>query len=114
MTFELKIKCFWQHPATSNHLEITQIDWSEVSGPVVITVHSLRQLQPGTWKNPIKLRTEEQTNLLSDLQEFTKFPQFKDTHALIRHSVKELMRQCESSVSDDQATIPKRNQPNYN
>ena len=47
MTFELNIKCLWQHPATSNHLEITKIEWSEVSDPIVKTAYSLRQLQPG-------------------------------------------------------------------
>ena len=46
MTFELNIKCLWQHPATINHLEITRIEWSEASDPIIITAHSLRQLQP--------------------------------------------------------------------
>ena len=60
MTFELSIKCQWQHPATSNHLEITKIGWREASDTNVITAHSLRQLQPGTWKIPIKPGTDEQ------------------------------------------------------
>ena len=60
MTSELNIKCLWQHPATSNHLEITKTKWSEISDPMVITAHSLRQLQPGNWKIPIKPGTEEQ------------------------------------------------------
>ena len=77
MTFELNIKSFWQHPATCNHLEITRIEWREASDPIVITAHSLRQLQPGIWKIPIKPGTEEQVNLLSALQEFKKFPHFK-------------------------------------
>ena len=114
MTFELNIKCLWQHPATSNHLEITKIEWREASDPIIITAHSLRQLQPGIWKIPIKPRTEELANLLSALQEFTNFPHFKNTHPLTRHLVKELIRQCQSSTSDNQATIPKRKKTNNN
>ena len=60
-------------PATSNHLEITKIDWSEVSDPIVITAHSLSQLQPGKWKIPNKPGTEELTNLLSALQNLRIF-----------------------------------------
>ena len=112
MTFELNIKCLWQHPAASIYLEITRIEWSEKSDPNVITAHSLRQLQPRNWKNPIKPGTEELTNLLSALQEFTKFLHFKNTHPLTTHLVKELIHQCQSSVSDDQATSPKRNKTN--
>ena len=85
MTFELNIKCLWQHPATSNHLEITKIEWREASDSIVITAHSLRQLKPENWKIPIKPGTEEQANLLSALQEFTKFLHFKNTHPLTRH-----------------------------
>ena len=114
MTFELNIKCLWQHPATSNHLELTKIKWSEVSDPIVITAHSLRQQQPGNWRIPIKPGTEELTNLLSALQVFVKFPHFKDTHPLTRYLVKELIRHCQSSTSDDQATSPKGNKTNYN
>ena len=33
-TFELNIKCLCQHPATSNHLEITSIEWREVFDPL--------------------------------------------------------------------------------
>ena len=108
------IKCLWQLPATNNHLEITKIILSEISGPIVITTHSLMQLQPGNWKITIELRTEELTNLLSALQEFTNFPHFKNKHPLIRHLVKELIRQCQSSTSDDQATSPKINKTNNN
>ena len=68
LTFEPNIKSLWQHPATSNHLEITKFKWSGISDPIVITAHSLRQLQPGNWRNPIIPRTEELTNLLSALQ----------------------------------------------
>ena len=92
----------------SNYLEITKKEWRETSGPIVITAHSLKQLQPGNWKIPIKLGTEEQANLLSALQKIRKFPHFKNTHPLTRHSVKELIRQCQSSASNDQATSPKR------
>ena len=113
MTFELNIKYLWQHPATSNHLEITRIEWREASDPIVITAHSLRQLQPGNWKIPIKPGTEEQANLLSALQDFTKFPHYKNTHPLTRHLVKKLIRQCQSSTSDDQATNSKRNKTNH-
>ena len=108
MTFELYAKCLWQHPATSSHLEITKIEWSEITDPIVITAHSLRQLQPGNWKIPVKPGTEEQTNLLSALQEFTKFPQFRNTQPLTRHLVKELIRQCQSSTSGGQAASLKR------
>ena len=113
MTFEINIKCLSQHPATSSHLEITKIEWSEQFDPIVIAAHSLRQLQPGTWKISIEPGTEELSNLLSSLQEFTNFPQFRNTHPLTRYLVKELIRQCQSSTSDDQATSPKRNKTNY-
>ena len=113
MTFELNIKCLWQHPAASYDLEITKIEWGEISDPIVITAHSLKQLQTGNWKIPIKPGTEELMILLSALQEFTKFPHFKNTHPLTRHLVKEPIRQCQSSASDDQATTPKRNKTNY-
>ena len=114
MTFEINIKCLWKHPATSNHLEITKIKWSEVSDPIVITAHGLRQLQPGHRQIPIKPGTEELTNLLSALQDLGKFPHFKNTHSLTRHLVKELTRQSQSSVPNEQATSPKRNKSNYN
>ena len=93
MTFELNIKCLWQEPATSNHLEITRIEWSGLLDPIVLTTHSLRQLQPGNGKVPITPRTEELTNLLSGVQEFPKIPHFKNTQPLTRHLVKELIRQ---------------------
>ena len=112
MTFEINIKCLWQHPITSSHLEILKIEWREASDPIVITAHSLRQLQPGNWKLLIKPGSEEQPNLLSALQEFTKFPQFKSTHPLTRHLVKELIRQCQSPTSNDPATNSKRHRAN--
>ena len=113
ITFELNFKCLWQHPATSNHLEVTKIEWREASEPIVILAYSLRQVQPGNWKIPIKPGTVEQINLLSALQEFTKFPHFKNTHPLSRHLVRGLIRQCQSAASDDQATSPKRNKTNH-
>ena len=113
MTFELNIKCLWQHPKTSNHLEITKIESRESSDPIVITAHSLKQLQRGNWEIPNKPETEEQTNLFSALQEFTKFAHFKNAHPSTRHLVRELIRQCQSSTSDDQATSRKRNKTNH-
>ena len=113
ITFEPNIKCLWQHPARSNHLEITKIEWSEVSDPIFITAHSLCQLQPGNWKIPIKPVTEEITNLLSALQEFTTFSHFNNTHRLTRDLVKELIRQCQFPVSDNQATSPKQYKTKY-
>ena len=113
MTFDFKIKCLWHHLAFSNQLEITKIKWSEIFDPTVITAYSLRQLQPGNRKIPIKRRTEDLTGLLSALQEFTKFPHFKNIHPLTSHLVNEHIRQCQSSVSDDQATSPKRIETNY-
>ena len=113
MTFERNIKSLWQHPDTSNHLEITSIDWREASDPIVISAHSLRQLQPGNWKILNKPGTQEQANLFSALQDFTKFPHYKNTHPLTRHLVKELICQSQSSTSDDQATNSKRHKTNY-
>ena len=114
MTFELHIKCVWQHPAMSYHLEIPKIEWSEIFDPNVITAHSLRQLQPGNWKTPNKAKTEAITNLLSALQEIKIIPDFKKTLPLTRHLVKELFRQCQSSVSDQQTTSSKRNKLSHN
>ena len=71
MTCELNLKCIWQHPTTGNHLEITKTVWGEVEKPIIITVKSLRQAQPGTWKIPIKQSTEDLINLLSSLVDFT-------------------------------------------
>ena len=94
-------------------MEITKSEWREASDPIVITTQSLRQLQPGTWKVPINPGTEEQANLLSALQDFTKFPHNNNTHPLTRHLVKELIRQCQSSTSDDQATNSKRHKTTH-
>ena len=114
LTFELNIDCLLRRPATKNHMEITRTAWSEISDSIVIAAHNLRQLQLGNWKIPIKPRTEELMNLPSAFQEFTKFPHFKNTHPLTIHLVKELIRPCQSSVSDDQATSSKRNKTNHN
>ena len=67
MAYELNLKCIWQHPTTGNHLEITKIVSGEVEKPITITVKSLRQAQPGTWRIPIKPDTEDLINLLSSL-----------------------------------------------
>ena len=114
MTFENNIKCLRRHPATSNHLETTKKEWHEASDSIIITAQSLRQLQPGNWELLIKPGTEELASLLSALQQFTKIPQFKHAHPLTRHLVKELISQCQSPASDNQATSPKRNKPSYN
>ena len=87
MTYELNLKCIWLHPTTGNHLEITKIVWGEVENPNIITVRSLRQAQPGTWKIPIKPDTEELINLLSSLIDFTKFPFFAQAYPLQKHLV---------------------------
>ena len=110
MTFELDIKCIWQHPATKNHLEITKIERSETDQPIVITVNSLRQLQPGIWKLPIKQGSQELTNLLAALLEYSVFSRFNNTHPLTSYLVKELLEHCQSLVAGDQATKPKQSE----
>ena len=49
MTYELNLKCLWQHPVTGNHLEITIIVWGEVEKPNKIsqkfTTSSARNLE---------------------------------------------------------------------
>ena len=60
-----------------------------------------------TWKIFVKPGSQELTNLSSVRQELKKF-HFKNTHPQTRQLVKNLIRQCQSSVSDDQATSPKR------
>ena len=105
MTFEYNIKCIWQHPATKNHLKI---EWSETDQPIVITVNSLRQLQPGIWKLPIKQGSQELTNLLAALLEYSVFSISNNTHPLTSYLVKELLEHCQSLVAGDQATKPKQ------
>ena len=108
MTFELNIKCIWQHPASKNHLEITKIDWSETDQPIVITVNSVRQLQTEIWKLPIKQGSQELTNLLAALLEYSVFSRSNNTHPLTSYLVKELLEHCQSLVAGDQATKPKQ------
>ena len=104
MTYELNFKCIWQHPTTGNNLEITNLVWGEVDKPIIITVRSLRQAQPGTWKKPIKPDTENLINLLSSLIDFTKFPFFTQAHPLQKHLVKELILYCQSLTHDGQSS----------
>ena len=113
MTYELNLKCIWQHPVTGNHLEITKIVWGEVEKPIIITVKSLRQAQPGTWKIPIKQDTEDLINLLSSLVDFTKFPFFAQTHPPQKHLVKELILYCESLTNDNGQSSSKRPKTSY-
>ena len=67
MTYELNLKCIWQHTTTANHLEITKIVWGEVEKPIILTVRSLQEAQPGTWKIPMKQNPEDLINLLLSL-----------------------------------------------
>ena len=101
MTFELNIKCIWKHPATNTHLEIIKIEWSDTDQPLVITVISLRQLQPGIWKLPIKQGSQDVTNLLSAIHEYLVFPKIKNTHPLTRYLVKKSLQHCPSLVARD-------------
>ena len=113
MTYELNLKCIWQHPVTGNHLEITKIVWGEVEKPNIITVKSLRQAQPGTWKIPIKQDTEDLINLHSSLVDFTKFPFFAQAHPLQKHLVKEPIFYCESLTNDNGQSSSKRPKTSY-
>ena len=73
-----------------------KIVWREVEKTIIITVKSLRQAQPGTWKIPIKQDTGDLINLLLSLVDFTKFPFFAQAHPLQKHLVKELIQYCHS------------------
>ena len=108
MTYELNLKCIWHYPTTGHHLEITKSVWREVEKPMKITVKSLRQAQPGTWKVPIKQDTEDLINLLSSLVDFTKFPFFAQTHPIQKHLVKELFLYCQSLSHDNGQSSSKR------
>ena len=108
MTYELNLKCIWQHPTTVNHLEITKVFWREIEKFIKITVKSLRQAQPGIWKIPIKQDTEDPINLLSSLVDFTKFPFFTQTHPLQKHPVKGLILYCQSLTHDSGKSSSKR------
>ena len=96
MTYEFNLKCIWQHPTTGNHLVITKSVCGEVGKPIIITVRSLRQTQPRTWKKPIKQDTEDLINLLSSLVKFTKFLFFNKLHTLQKQLVEELILFCQS------------------
>ena len=113
MTYELNFKCIWQHPTTGNHLEITKIVWGEVEKPIIITVKSLRQAQPGTWKIPIKQDTEDLINLLSSLVDFTKFPLFAQARPLQNHLVEKLIFYCQSLTHDNGQSSSKRPKTSY-
>ena len=113
MTYELKLKCIWEHPTTGNHLEISKIIWGEVEKPIIITVKSLRQAQPGTWKIPIKQDTEDLINLLSSLLDFTKFFFFAQAHLLQKHQVEELILYCQSLTHDSGQSSSKRPNTSY-
>ena len=88
MTFELNLKCIWQNATIGNHLEIGNIVWGELGKPKIITVRSVRQSQPGTWKMPIRQDTEELINLLLSFVEFTKFSFFTKAHRPQKQLVK--------------------------
>ena len=113
MTYELNFKCFWQHPTTGNHLEITKIVWGKVEKPIIITVKSLRQAQPGTWKVPNKQDTEDLINLLLSPVDFTKFPLIAQAHPLQKHLVKELIFYCQSLTQDNGQSSLKRPKTSY-
>ena len=112
-TYELNLKCIWQHPTTGNHLEITKIVWGEVEKPITITIKNLRQAQPATWKIAIKQDTEDLINLLSSQVDFTKFPFFTKSHPLQKKLVEELILYCQSlSLSLGQSSS-KRSKTSY-
>ena len=113
MTYELNLKCIWQHPTIRNHLEITKIVWEEVEKPNIITVRSLRLPQPGTWKIPIKQETEGLINLLSFLVEFTKFPFLTKSHPQQKQLVEELILYCQSLTLSTGQSSSKRPKTSY-
>ena len=113
MTYELNLKCIWQHPTTGNHLEIRRIVWGEVEKPIILTVKSLRQTQAGTWKIPIKQNTEDLINLLLFLVDFTRFPFFAQAHPLQKHLVKELILYYHSLTHDNGQSSSKRPKTSY-
>ena len=113
MTYELNLKCIWQHPTTGNHLEITKIVWIEVEKPNLITVKNLRLAQPGNWKKPIKQDTEGLINLLSSLLEFTKFPFFTKSHSLQNQLVEELILYCQLLTLSTGQSSSKRPKTSY-
>ena len=112
MILELNIKSLWCNFATSTNLEITNIEWTEVLHPIVITITSLKQLQPRTWKITMKPRSEVLSTPLSALQGFTNVPQYNNTNHLPKHSVKKLIRKCYSSFCDNKTANLKRTRTN--
>ena len=114
LTFQLNLKCLWQHIATSNNLEVTKNGWSEISDPIVITISNLKEFQPGTWRIPFKPESEELSNLLSVLQEFTKISHFINTHSLTRYLIKKFFRHSQSSTSDEQTATWERIKRSHN
>ena len=117
MTYELNLKCIWQHPTNGNHLEITKFVWVEVEKLNIKTVRNLQQAQPGTRKIPIKQDTEDPTNLLSSLVDFTEFPFFNNSHPLQKQLVKELILYCQSltlSTGQSSSKRPKTFYQNFN
>ena len=114
MIFELNIKRFWQHPATSNKLEITKSEWNEASDPIVKPTNCLSQLQPRIWNNLPKPKSEVLTTMLPALQEFTKFTHFTNTHLLTRYSVKQFLWHCQFLISDNQGASLKGVMTNLN
>ena len=96
VTFELKLKGIWQHPATGKHLEKPKIVWGEVEKSIIITVRNLSQSQSGTWKILIKQDTEELISLLSSLVNFSKLPSFSQAHPLQKQLMEELIFNCQS------------------
>ena len=113
MIFELNPTFIWQNPTTGNYLEITKIVWREVQKPILITVRSLRQAQPGTWKKFIKKDTEDVINLLSSLVEFTKFAFFNKSHPLQKHLVKLLILYCQSLIFSTEQSNSKGPKTSY-
>ena len=81
--------------------------------PIILTIRSLRQSRPGTWKIPIKQDTEELINLLSSLVEFTKFPFFTQAHPLQKQLVKELILYCQSLTLGTGQSSSKRPKTSY-
>ena len=113
MTYELNLKCIWQHPTTGNHLEITKIVWGEVEKPKILTVKSLQQAQPGTWKISTKQDREGLINLLLSLVEFTNIPFFTESHPLQKHFVEEIILYCQSLTLGTGQSSWKRTKTNF-
>ena len=112
-TYELVLKCIWQHPTTGIHLEITRIVWGEVEKPIILTFRSLRRAQPRTWKIPNKQNTEDLINFLSSLVDFTKIPFFAKSHPMQKQLVKELILFCQSLTLSTKQSSSKRPKTSY-